>query len=53
MLNFEIEKTKRKYSEVKKMAGKMSQEMKNERNAFIDSVSKIQSTPRYSIYYEQ
>jgi DNA repair exonuclease SbcCD ATPase subunit len=46
MLNFEIEKIKRKYCEVKKMAGKMSQEMKNERNAFIDSVSKIQSTPR-------
>lgn len=45
ILYHDLEKLKRKYTEVKKMAGKMSIDMKNERTAFVDSVQKIQSTP--------
>jgi len=44
MLQSDLEKMKKKYSELKKVAGKMSSDMKTEREAFIDSISKVSSS---------
>jgi len=44
MLQSDLDKMKKKYSELKKVAGRMSSEMKTEREAFIDSISKVSSS---------
>ena len=44
MLQSDLEKIKKKYTELKKVAGRMSSEMKTEREAFIDSISKVSSS---------
>ena len=44
ILQSDLEKMKKKYSELKKVAGKMSSDMKTEREAFIDSISKVSSS---------
>ena len=44
MLQSDLEKMKKKYSELKKVAGRMSSDMKTEREAFIDSISKVSSS---------